>query len=105
MPATPLDLIYRPEAVADLENLFDYIAHDRPLAAERFLGEIRRACEGLRWFPMLGVQLDPDDDRVRAITVRKRAVVKFFVHDDRLHILGVSYRGRDLAVFFAGREP
>ena len=105
MPAAPLELIYRPEAAADLEDLFDHIARDRPLAAERFMGEIRRACEGLRWFPMIGVQLDPDDDRVRAITVRKRAVIKFFVHGDTLHILGVSYGGRDLSVFFAGRDP
>lgn len=54
MPPAPLDLIYRPEAIRDLDDLFDYIAADRPAAAERFLPEIKRACEGLRWFPMIG---------------------------------------------------
>ena len=46
----------------DLDDLFDYIAADRPLAAERFLLEIKRACEGLRWFPMIGQRLDPEID-------------------------------------------
>ena len=65
MPPGPLELVYRREAVQDLNALFDYIAADRPLAAQRFLGEIRRACEGLRWFPMIGRQLDPDDPAVQ----------------------------------------
>ena len=105
MPTAPLDLLYRPEAIRDLDDLFDYIAAERPHAAERFLGEIRRACEGLRWFPMIGRQLDPDDDRVRVLTVRRRAAIKFLVLGKAVHILGISYRGRDLAAFFAGRLP
>lgn len=105
MPRAPLDLIYRREAIADLEALFDYIAADRPLAAERFLLEIKRACEGLCWFPMIGRQLDPDDTRVRVLTVRRRAAIKFLVTEEAVHILGISYWGRDLAAFFAGRLP
>ncbi|MDQ8029070.1 MAG: type II toxin-antitoxin system RelE/ParE family toxin [Brevundimonas sp.] len=105
MPRAPLDLIYRPEAVCDLEGLFDHIASDRPMAAERFLLEIKRACEGLRWFPMIGRQLDPDDDRVRVLTVRRRAAIKFLILEGSVHILGISYWGRDLVTFFAGRQP
>ena len=105
MPLTPLELIYRPHAVRDLDDLFDFISRDRPLAAERFLLEIKRACEGLCWFPMLGRQLDPDDDRVRVLSVRRRAAIKFLVHDGTVHILGVTYKGRDLAAFFDGRTP
>lgn len=105
MPRAPLDLIYRREAVRDLEDLFEYIAVDRPGAAERFLLEIKRACEGLRWFPMIGLRLDPEDDRLRVLTVRRRAAIKFFVHDGAVHILGISYWGRDLAAFFEGRQP
>ena len=105
MPPAPLELVYRPEAIQDLEALFDYIAADRPLAAERFLLEIKRACEGLRWFPMIGTRLDPKDDRVRVLTVRRRAAIKFFAHQGAVHILGISYLGRDLSAFFAGRQP
>lgn len=105
MPSAPRELIYRPEAVGDLEALFDYIAADRPAAAGRFLFEIRRACEGLRWFPMIGRQLDPDDDRVRVLTIRRRVAIKFLALEGAVHILGISYWGRDLDAFFAGRQP
>lgn len=106
MPSrAPLDLVYRKAAARDLDNLFDYIAEDRPLAAERFLLEIKRACEGLRWFPFIGRQLDPEDDRVRVLTVRRRAAVKFVVTEGAVHILGVSYQGRNLKTFFADRKP
>ena len=54
---------------------------------------------------MLGRQLDPDDDRVRVLSVRRRAAIKFLVHDGTVHILGVTYKGRDLAAFFDGRTP
>ena len=106
MPSpAPLDLLYRPEAIRDLDDLFDFIAADRPLAAERFLLEIKRACEGLRWFPFIGHQLDPDDERVHGLTVRRRAAIKFLVAEGAVHILAVSYRGRDLSSFFASRAP
>ena len=105
MPLAPLELVYRHEAVRDLDGLFDYIAADRPRAAERFLLGIKRACEGLRWFPMIGERLDPENERVRVLTLRRRVAIKFFVHDGAVHVLGISYRGRDLAAFFAGRQP
>ncbi len=105
MQPAPLDLIYRPEAVRDLDDLFDFISRDRPMAAERFMLEIKRACEGLRWFPMIGRRLDPDNDDVRVLTIRRRAAIKFFVYAGAVHILGVTYRGRDLAAFFEERKP
>ena len=105
MPRAPINQVKRREAVRDFEDLFQYISADRPRAAERFLLEIKRACEGLRWFLMIGLRLDPEDDRVRVLTVRRRAAIKFFVHEGAVHILGISYRGRNLAAFFGGRQP
>lgn len=105
MPSrAPLDLVYRPEAQRDLDDLFDYIAMERPVAAERFLLEIKRSCEGLRWFPFIGRGLDPDDDRVRVLSIRRRAAIKYVVASKTIHILAVSYRGRDLSAFFAERR-
>jgi len=101
----PLDLIYRRDAQQDLDDLFDHIAADRPIAAERFLLEIKRACEGLRWFPFIGVQIDPLDDRVRVLTIRRRAAIQFAVLDGKIHILSVSYRGRDLRRVLTERRP
>lgn len=105
MPSrAPLDLLYRREALRDLDNLFDLIAMERPLAAERFLMEIKRSCEGLRWFPFVGRQIDPNDERVRVLSVRRRAAIKYVVTATTLYILAISYRGRDLSAFFAGRR-
>jgi plasmid stabilization system protein ParE len=100
----PLELVYRRESQRDLDDLFDFIAMERPVAAERFLLEIKRSCEGLRWFPFIGRSLDPDDDRVRVLSVRRRAAIKYVVTDRTVHILAVSYRGRDLSAFFSGRR-
>lgn len=106
MPSrAPLDLIYRREAQRDLDDLFDFIAMERPTAAEQFLLEIKRSCEGLRWFPFIGRSLDPDDDRVMVLSVRRRAAIKYVVTPTTIHVLAVSYRGRDLSAFFAGRHP
>ena len=106
MPSrAPLELLYRRKAQRDLDDLFDFIAMERPIAAERFLLEIKRSCEGLRWFPFIGRRLDPEDDRVMVLTVRRRAAIKYVVTATAVHILAVSYRGRDLSAFFAGRRP
>ena len=103
MPSrAPFDLVYRREAQRDLDGL---IVMERPIAAQRFLLEVKRSCEGLRWFPFIGRRLDPDDDRVRVLTVRRRAAIKYVVTARTVHILAVSYRGRDLSTFFAGRRP
>lgn len=105
MPSrAPLDLIYRRDAQRDLDDLFNFIAMERPLVAERFLLEIKRSCEGLRWFPFIGRQIDPHDERVRVLSVRRRAAIKYVATATTVHILGVSYRGRDLSTFFAGRR-
>jgi hypothetical protein len=59
----------------------------------------------LRWFPFIGRRLDPEDDRVMVLTVRRRAAIKYVVTATAVHILAVSYRGRDLSALFAGRRP
>ena len=106
MPSpAPLELIYRRDAQQDLDSLFDYIAADRPLAAERFLLEIKRAWEGLRWFPFIGQQIDPLDDRIRVLVIRRRAAIQFALINQTVHILGVAYRGRDLSKLVAERRP
>jgi toxin ParE1/3/4 len=106
VPSTaPRRLTYRREAQRDLDDLFDFIAAERPIAAMKFLGEIKRACEGLSALPWVGRNLDPNDDRVRVLSLRRRVAIKYLVLDRSVHILGVTYRGRDLNAFFAERKP
>jgi plasmid stabilization system protein ParE len=43
----PLELLYRREAQRDLDDLFDFIVMERPIAAERFLLEIKQVLRGI----------------------------------------------------------
>lgn len=47
---TPL---FSPRAVADLEQIFDYIVQDKPAAAERFVRTLKEKCETLARFPLI----------------------------------------------------
>jgi plasmid stabilization system protein ParE len=46
--------VFHPEAYADLEEIWDYIAADNPVAADRFLGEIEEKIQTLVRFPAQG---------------------------------------------------
>ncbi len=45
---------YAPEAELDLLGIVDFIAHDKPEAARRWLQRIRKACETLVTQPEVG---------------------------------------------------
>ena len=49
-----LKLRWTPLAIEDLENTYDFIAADRPLAAAATLGKIEAAIQQLRSFPRMG---------------------------------------------------
>jgi len=38
------------------------------------------------------------------LSVRRRAAIKYVATATTVHILAISYRGRDLSTFFAGRR-
>jgi len=47
----PLDLVYRPDAKEDLENIFRHIARESPERAFAFVNLIRDRCALLREVP------------------------------------------------------
>ena len=58
-----MKLTFRPEALADLEEIYDYIAEDNPIAAATFLAELRERCGVLAEQPLIGrerPELHPD---------------------------------------------
>ena len=44
--AEPRELVWTDRALADLEAIGDYIARDKPLAAERWVADLMDAAEG-----------------------------------------------------------
>ena len=64
----PLEIRYLTNAVRDLEDIFDYIARDRPAAADSLLVEFDHTISQLADFPELGVV--PKDVRLKRIGYR-----------------------------------
>jgi toxin ParE1/3/4 len=46
-----MNVVFAPDAEADLERIGDYIAQDNPVAAVTFVISLRRHCEALAEFP------------------------------------------------------
>jgi toxin ParE1/3/4 len=45
---------FSPLVISDLEQILDYIAQDKPGAAEKFVETLREKCETLARFPLIG---------------------------------------------------
>jgi toxin ParE1/3/4 len=48
-------VVKRPQAEADLDDIWWYIAQDNSAAADRFLDEISEKCWALTQFPKMGI--------------------------------------------------
>jgi toxin ParE1/3/4 len=64
----PFEVRYLTTAVRDLEDIFDYIARDRPAAAVSLLEKFDHSISQLADFPELGVV--PKDGRLKRIGYR-----------------------------------
>lgn len=88
-------LLYSRQALADLDEIFDFIAADNPQRAWSYMEEIRQVCRGLCDAPLIGTarpDLHPD---LRIITFRRRVVIAYRALPDHLEILRIFTGGRD----------
>ena len=89
-------VVFRREALAQLDELYDFVAAaGSPLAAADLVDAIVTFCEDLAPFPLRGTARDDIRPGLRTIGFRRRAVVAFVVRADAVVILGVFYGGRD----------
>lgn len=89
-------VVFRREALAQLDELYDYVAvAGSPQIAADLIDAIVMFCEDLAPFPMRGTARDDIRPGLRTIGFRRRAVVAFVVRDDAVVVLGVFYGGRD----------
>jgi toxin ParE1/3/4 len=89
-------VVFRREALTQLEELYDFVAAaGSPLAASDLVDAIVTFCEDLAPFPLRGTARDDIRPGLRTIGFRRRAVVAFVVGDDAVVVLGVFYGGRD----------
>ena len=89
-------VVFRREALAQLDELYDFVAAaGSPAAAADLVDAIVALCEDLAPFPLRGTARDDLRPGLRTIGFRRRAVIAFVVRDDAVVVLGVFYGGRD----------
>ncbi len=90
-------VVFAPEAVDDLRDLYDLIADaslpDRALA---YVEGLQLYCLGLADFPERGTRRDAIRPGLRTLGYRRRVTVAFRITDTAVVILRLLYGGRDL---------
>lgn len=99
-------VVFRREALQQLEDLYDYIADaGSPDNAARYTDAIVTYCQGLTEFPYLGVARDDIRPGLRTIGYKRRVVIAFAVLDYTVAIVGIFYGGRDYETILAAADP
>lgn len=97
------DYILAPEALQDLQDIWDFIAEGNPDAAGRVQEELFEAFEGLASMPGKGHQReDLTDKPVRFFTVRSYLIV-YRPDTVPLQIVGVLHGARDIPALLRQR--
>lgn len=92
-------LKYTPQAEADLDEIWDYIALENPEAARRFLYKIHDKCEAVSKTPVIGRKRPELGRGVRSFPVGNY-IIFFRIDDDDTTIVRVLHGRRDLAPLF-----
>lgn len=91
------EVVFAPEALADLHSLYDVIANaSLPARALAYVEDLQRYCLDLADFPERGTRRDAIRLGLRTLGYRRRVTVAFQVTDTAVVILRLLYGGRDL---------
>jgi toxin ParE1/3/4 len=84
-------------AETDLDELFDYIARDSAVYAERFVDRILESVGKLADQPKMGRTVpEADSEDIRELIFRKNYRIIYVLRDDCVQILAIIHAGRDL---------
>ena len=99
-------VVFSPEAMAELEGLYDWIAEAAsPAVATRFVGRIERFCSGLGIASERGTRRDDVRRGLRIVGFERRLTIAFAVEPERVVILRLFYRGRDWEALVTADPP
>ncbi len=94
---------YRPEAIADLAEIYRFIAirsQNRAIARD-FVGRIKERCERIGYVPLGGTPRDDLEPGLRTVPFERTAVIAYKVEHDTVRIGNIFYGGRDFEVLYA----
>lgn len=89
------ELHYAPEARADLEEIFWFIAPDNPRRAGTYVAEIETACEHLCKTPNIGIERSDLRPGLRILPLWRRTVIAYELPPGRVDVLRVFSGGQD----------
>lgn len=89
------DLVFRHQALADLDAIYDYIAPDNPHRAATFVQDILTRCRGLCTHPEMGPARPDIAPALRVLAVLGRVIVCYRIAENEVAVLRVFYGGQD----------
>lgn len=99
------EVIFAPEALTDLFELYDFIAADAgPVRAHGYTDRIVATCRNLATFPERGTRRDDLRPGLRTTTFRRRVTIAYHITATQVVIDRILYGGRNLPALFAERD-
>ena len=98
------DVSFRPEALADLISIFQFIriASKSARIAKGFVSRIRARCERIGNIPLGGRPRDDLEPGLRTVAFERSIVIAYTVENDRVRITNIFYGGRDYEALYRG---
>lgn len=90
-------LFFSPQSLADLQEIHDYIAEDKPVAARKWIDRLKEKCTSIATFPNAGEQRPELGSSIHVSTLRNYVIVYRFLNDE-VEIVRVR-RGGEAAIF------
>lgn len=98
-----VEIVFSPEAEADLLALYDYIAERAtPDIALGFTDAIVDFCQGFSTFPNRGTRRDELRPGLRTTGFRHQVTIAFDIECDIVSIIGIYYGGRNFEAMLRG---
>ena len=92
-------VLKRPQAETDLDEIWWYIAQDNPDNADRFLDKIEERCQALAQFPRLGVSREELMPALRSLAVGN-CLIFYLPIVDGIEVVRVLSGMRDIDAVF-----
>jgi toxin ParE1/3/4 len=92
-------ILKRPQAEADLDDIWEHIAEDNPDAADKVLDDIGERCAMLAQFPMIGTSRDELFPALRSLAVG-HYVIFYLPLDDGIDVVRVLHGKRNIDALF-----
>jgi toxin ParE1/3/4 len=90
---------FSPKALADLDDILDFIARDKPFAARQFVSRLKARCGQLASTPCAGTPCDELSPGLRAISF-KAYVIYFRAGVNEVRIERVVHSARNSSRLF-----